>query len=143
MIPACFPTKTFMSKRNRHRKQLLLSALLMLGALAVYHEILVVKAWSGDTRMNPDADGRGLKKTMFTKMVRRDHQPDSLEDSAVLSFTPQTWKPEYKGRANLHVFEDWCGSSTADLRKNLHYPLYPHVSPTCVFRVRSNAINDI
>ncbi|XP_022047605.2 beta-1,4-N-acetylgalactosaminyltransferase 3 [Acanthochromis polyacanthus] len=124
MIAAFFPLK----KLRRNVRYLLLGAILLVGAVAVYHEMVAAKAWSGDSGMSSDAAGSNWRRAMLDERVRRDHQPDAVADLAarISSYSPQTWKPEYKGKANLHVFEDWCGSSTADLRKNLHYPLYPH-----------------
>ncbi|KAI3371367.1 hypothetical protein L3Q82_023969 [Scortum barcoo] len=127
MIAAFFPLK----KLRRSGKYLLFGAILLVGLVAVYHEMVAARAWSGES-MNPDADSSSWRRAVFDERVRRDHQPDSVEDLAAWrsNYTPQAWKPEYKGQANLHVFEDWCGSSTADLRKNLHFPLYPHSRTT-------------
>ncbi|XP_015239492.1 PREDICTED: beta-1,4-N-acetylgalactosaminyltransferase 3-like [Cyprinodon variegatus] len=126
MFKEFFPLK----KLRRNGKYFLFAAILLFAVLAIYHEMLAARGQIEDVGGYPESNN--LRRDVLNQKVRRDDRPDWVEDSAawVSSFTPQTWKPEFKGQANLHVFEDWCGTSTAELRKNLHYPLYPHSRTT-------------
>ncbi|XP_051580880.1 beta-1,4-N-acetylgalactosaminyltransferase 3-like [Myxocyprinus asiaticus] len=112
-------------KFKRNGKYILFVAVLMVGALAAYLEFVATSVWS-----NTDVSPRSESVIWANHGVRNVAQEDRISDVWTSKNITQNWKPEYKGLANLHSFEDWCGTSIAQLRKNLHYPLYPHSRTT-------------
>ncbi|XP_034168961.1 beta-1,4-N-acetylgalactosaminyltransferase 3 isoform X2 [Pangasianodon hypophthalmus] len=53
----------------------------------------------------------------------------SSETKTIQNGQPK-WKPEFLGQVNMHIFEDWCGGSVDQLRKDELFPLFPHSRTT-------------
>nr|XP_006004520.1 PREDICTED: beta-1,4-N-acetylgalactosaminyltransferase 3 [Latimeria chalumnae] len=69
---------------------------------------------------------RNFKFYQRRRVESADEDPMNQSGTKQGWYNISVWNPEFLGKANLHVFEDWCGSTIEQLRKNLHFPRFPH-----------------
>ncbi|XP_024604680.1 N-acetyl-beta-glucosaminyl-glycoprotein 4-beta-N-acetylgalactosaminyltransferase 1 [Neophocaena asiaeorientalis asiaeorientalis] len=150
-----FPVK----KIRKQIKLLLLLLLLTCAAWLTYVHLSLVRqgralrqrlGYGRDgEKLSGVTDGRGIRAALSTQ--RAEDSSESREEERVpegrdpdalfpwgagrplsLNLTRQapSWREEYQGQVNLHVFEDWCGGAVGHLRRNLHFPLFPHTRTT-------------
>ncbi|XP_052437975.1 beta-1,4-N-acetylgalactosaminyltransferase 3 [Carassius gibelio] len=119
-----FPVRKF----KRNGRYIVFGAVLMVAFLAAYLQFMAVNEWSSPG-VTVRTESIGWANAPAQRAV---HISDNKHDKDIWTpkNTQQTWRAEYKGMANLHIFEDWCGTSISQLQKNLHYPLYPHTRTT-------------
>uniref|UniRef100_A0A4X2KAH0 Hexosyltransferase n=1 Tax=Vombatus ursinus TaxID=29139 RepID=A0A4X2KAH0_VOMUR len=149
-----FPVKKL---RKQFRLLLLLVLLTCAAWLTYLHLSLVRQGRALRLRLSGGSDGEKLSEVtdagkgvggpqVVSPPKRLEDSSESLEEDQLVSgpvtFPGQTgkssplnlthqvplWQEEYRGKVNLHVFEDWCGATVGSLRRNLHFPLFPHVS---------------
>ncbi|XP_078424318.1 beta-1,4-N-acetylgalactosaminyltransferase 3 isoform X2 [Cetorhinus maximus] len=131
-------------KIRKHFNVLVFAVILGLGVWAAYLEFVASREWRRGA-FKSHREFRNWKKQSHVQRskvpgVDRDleyyHQrkeeagnedldSNHWQESDEFNFA-EMWSSKFMGQANLHIFEDWCGGSVDQLRKNIHFPLFPH-----------------